>query len=88
MFVELPELMDEVRIGDSFGVVESVKAASDVYSPISGTIIEVNGNLEAEPQLLNQDPYENWIVVIELSDLSELEDLMDSDEYLNFCEKQ
>ncbi|MDF2698886.1 MAG: gcvH [Haloplasmataceae bacterium] len=88
VFVELPEVDDELTVDDSFSVVESVKAASDVYTPVSGVIVEANIILEVEPQLLNQNPYENWIVKLELDDLNELDKLMNSEEYQKFCEKQ
>ncbi len=86
VFVELPELDSELSKNDVLGVVESVKAASDVYTPVSGTVLEVNEKLEDEPQLLNEDAYENYIAVLELNDKSELEDLMNSKEYTQFCE--
>lgn len=86
VFVELPELDAEFEQGDVIGVIESVKAASDMFTPISGTVIEVNEKLEDEPQLLNINPYENYIVVLEIKDESELENLMDADSYKEFCE--
>lgn len=84
VYVELPEVDDEVSKEDSVASVESVKAASEVFTPVSGTIVEVNEKLEDEPESLNQDPYENWICKIELSDESELDDLMDADAYKAF----
>lgn len=87
VFVELPEEGEEVVQGDSFAVIESVKAVSDVYSPVSGTIIKVNQRLEDEPELINKDPYdEGWIVVIKIKDKDELEDLMSSEEYQELLE--
>lgn len=86
VFVELPEVDDEFEKNDVLGVIESVKAASDMFTPISGTVIEVNENLEDEPQLINADPYENHIVVLKMHDETELEDLMNSEEYKQFCE--
>jgi len=86
VFVELPEVDSEFDKEDVLGTIESVKAASDLFCPVSGTVIEVNESLEEEPQLLNTDPYENYIAVIELKDESELETLMDSHAYLSFCE--
>ncbi|MBM9605025.1 glycine cleavage system protein GcvH [Desulfopila inferna] len=83
VFVELPDVGDEFRKGDEFGGLESVKAVSELYLPISGTIVAVNEKLEDEPELLNEDPNENWIVAIEPADLSELEELMSSSTYLD-----
>lgn len=81
VFVELPDEDDSLEQGDSFGVVESVKAASDLYLPVGGTVVEVNYELEDTPEAINSDPYEAWIVKIKLSDPSELEELMNADEY-------
>ncbi|MFO7154235.1 MAG: glycine cleavage system protein GcvH [Caldicoprobacter oshimai] len=88
VFIDLPEVGRTVRAGDAVAVVESVKAASDVYSPVSGTVIEVNTSLEASPELINQDPYENWILVLEMSDPGELGSLMDAEGYERFCEEE
>jgi glycine cleavage system H protein len=87
VYVDLPEVDDEVVAGEEFGAVESVKAASDIISPVSGTVLEVNEALEDQPELLNQDAYENWIIKVELSDKAELESLMDAKAYEAFCEK-
>ena len=87
VFVELPEVDVDYDIQGSFGVVESVKAASDIYAPISGVVIEVNEELEDSPQLLNEAPYEQHIAILEIKDPSELEELMDSEAYQEFCEK-
>ena len=87
VYVDLPEVDDEVEAGEEFGAVESVKAASDIISPVSGTVVEVNEALEDEPELLNQDAYENWIIKVELSDKSELESLMDAKAYEAFCQQ-
>ena len=73
VYVDMPEEDDEVSAGEEFGAVESVKAASDLISPVSGTVVEVNSALDDEPELLNKDPYENWMIKVELSDNSELE---------------
>jgi glycine cleavage system H protein len=83
VFVELPEVGDEFEKGDEFGSLESVKAVSELYLPISGTITAVNENLEDEPELLNLDPNENWLVEIEPSDIGELDDLLSSATYLD-----
>lgn len=88
VFVELPEQDSEIAAGDSFGVIESVKAASDVYSPVSGTVVEVNEELADEPQKLNESPYEKWIAAIELSDTAELDGLMDAESYEKFCAEE
>ena len=87
VYVDLPEVDDEVEAGEEFGAVESVKAASDIISPVSGTIVEVNDALDDQPELLNQDAYENWIIRVELSDKAELDSLMDAAAYEAFCEK-
>ena len=87
VYVDLPEVDDEVEAGEEFGAVESVKAASDIISPVSGTVVEVNEALEDQPELLNQDAYENWIIKVELSDKADLENLMDAKAYEAFCEK-
>ena len=86
VYVDLPDVDDEVTAGEEFGAVESVKAASDIISPVSGTIVEVNEALDDEPELLNKDPWENWIIKVELSDKSELDALMDARAYEAFCE--
>lgn len=87
VYVDMPEVGDEVSAGEEFGAVESVKAASDLISPISGTVVEINENLEEQPELINQDAFENWIIKVQLSDKSELEGLMDDETYMKYCEK-
>ena len=86
VYVDLPAEGDEISKGEEFGAVESVKAASDLYSPVSGTIIEVNSALEGEPELINQDAYENWIIKVELADPTELDSLLDAAAYEKICE--
>ena len=81
VYVDMPEVDDEVSAGEDFGAVESVKAASDLMSPVSGTVVEVNEALEDEPGLINKDAFENWIIKVELSDKSELDSLMDAAAY-------
>ncbi|AJC96676.1 glycine cleavage system protein GcvH [Staphylococcus hyicus] len=82
VFVELPEVDDEVSEGETFGSVESVKTVSELYSPVSGKIVEVNEDLEDEPEAVNESPYEKaWMVKVELSDESELDALMDAQGY-------
>ena len=87
VYVDMPEVDDEVAAGEEFGAVESVKAASDLYSPVSGTVVEINEALEDEPELINQDAFANWIIKVELSDKSELDTLMDAKAYEAFCNK-
>jgi len=87
VYVDMPEVDDEVTAGEEFGAVESVKAASDLMSPVSGVVVEVNEALEDEPELVNSDAYANWIIKVELSDKSEVEQLMDAKAYAAFCEK-
>ncbi|MEA1989107.1 MAG: glycine cleavage system protein GcvH [Pseudomonadota bacterium] len=81
VFVELPEVDTEIDKGESISVIESVKAASDLYAPVDGTIVEVNEELEDEPELVNEDAMVNWIMKVKLSDPSDLDDLMDEDAY-------
>ncbi|PKU81896.1 glycine cleavage system H protein, mitochondrial-like isoform X2 [Dendrobium catenatum] len=89
VFVELPESGSTVAKGGSFGAVESVKATSDVNSPISGQVVEVNSKLTEAPGLINSSPYgDGWMIKIRPSSLSELEGLMDSGEYTKFCEEE
>ncbi|MBR1405644.1 MAG: glycine cleavage system protein GcvH [Bacteroidales bacterium] len=80
-YVDLPDVDDEVEAGEDFGALESVKAASDLISPVSGTVTEVNEALEDEPERINQDAYENWIIKVQMSDKSELDALMDAAAY-------
>jgi len=87
VYVDMPEVDDEVSAGEEFGAVESVKAASDLMSPVTGVVVEVNEALEDQPELINQDAYENWIIKVKISDTSELDDLMDAKAYAAFCEK-
>ena len=87
VYVDLPEVDDEVEAGEEFGAVESVKAASDLISPVTGTVVEVNDALEDEPELVNADAYANWIIKIKLSDPVELDELMDADAYTEFTAK-
>jgi len=87
VYVDMPDVDDDVEAGEEFGAVESVKAASDLISPVSGTVVEVNESLEDQPELINQDPWENWIIKVELSDKTELDNLMDAKSYEEFCKK-
>lgn len=85
VYVDMPEEGDEVTATEDFGAVESVKAASDLISPVSGMVLEVNEALEEQPELINQDAFANWIIKVELSDPSELENLMDAATYDAQC---
>lgn len=85
VYVDMPEVDDEVTAGEEFGAVESVKAASDLISPVSGTVIEVNEALEDQPELLNEDAFGNWIIKVQFSDPSELDNLMDVEAYKAHC---
>lgn len=87
VYVDMPEVDDEVSAGEEFGAVESVKAASDLMSPVTGVVVEVNEALDDQPELVNQDAYENWIIKVTLADKSELDNLMDAKAYAAFCEK-
>lgn len=84
VYVDMPKVDDEITAGEEFGAVESVKAASDLFSPVSGVVVEVNEALEDEPGLVNQDAFENWIIKVELSDAGELDNLMSADAYKAF----
>ncbi len=86
VYVDMPAEEDEVTAGEEFGAVESVKAASDLFSPVSGEVVEVNSALEDEPELINQDAFANWIMKVRLSDPSELEKLLDAEAYAKICE--
>lgn len=88
VYVDMPEVDDEVEADEDFGAVESVKAASDLISPVSGTVVEVNEALEGKPELLNEDAFENWIMKVQMSDKSELDALMDAAAYEELCSKE
>ena len=89
VFVELPEVGTTFSKGDSFGVVESVKAASDVYTPVSGEVIEINSELEEHPEYINQSPYgDGWMIKMKISSSDELQDLMSSDTYSEHVQKE
>ncbi len=86
-YVDMPEADDEVSKDEEFGALESVKASSDLVCPVSGTVVENNAALEDAPELINQDPYENWIIKVKMSDPSELDALMDAAAYKAMTEK-
>lgn len=88
VYVDMPEVDDEVEADEDFGAVESVKAASDLISPVSGTVVEVNEALEDKPEFLNEDAFENWIMKVQMSDKSELDALMDAAAYEELCNKE
>ena len=87
VYVDLPEVDDEIEAGEDFGAVESVKAASDLTSPVSGVVVETNEALENEPELINKDAFANWIMKVKLTDTTELDNLMDAKAYEAFCNK-
>ena len=84
-YVDMPEVDDELEAGEEFGAVESVKAASDLFCPVSGTVVEINEALEDAPELLNEDAFANWIMKVEMSDPSQLDALMDAAAYEAMC---
>ncbi len=89
VYVEAPELGEKISKDDPFGAVESVKAVSDLYAPVSGAVTEVNDSLPDTPELINEDPYgEGWIIKVAMSDPGELDDLMTAEEYAAYCEGQ
>lgn len=88
VYVDMPDVDDDVEAGEEFGAVESVKAASDLNSPVSGIVVEVNDKLEDTPELVNQDAFANWIIKVELSDKTELDRLMDAQAYEEFCKNE
>ena len=86
VYVDLPEVDDELNQGEEFGAVESVKAASDLLSPISGIVVEINDKLEDTPELLNEDAFGNWICKVKINDKAELDSLMNAEAYKAICE--
>lgn len=88
VYVDMPEEDDEVTAGEEFGAIESVKAASDLFSPVSGTVVEVNEALVDNPRLVNEDPEANWIIKVEMSDPSEVEKLLSPEAYAKVCEAE
>ena len=88
VYVDMPEVDDEIEAGEEFGAIESVKAASDLIAPVSGTVVEINEALADNPRLVNEDAMTNWIIKVELSDPSELENLMDECAYKALCESE
>jgi glycine cleavage system H protein len=89
VYVELPEVGEKVVKDDPFGAVESVKAVSDVYAPVSGTVLEINDVLPDNPETINDDPYgDGWMIRVELTDKDDLKDLMDAEEYAEYVQQQ
>jgi glycine cleavage system H protein len=89
VFVEMPETGVSIQAGDTFGVVESVKAASDIYCPVGGEVIEINHALEEHPEYVNQSPYgDGWIIKVKVTDSSSMNDLMDAEQYQAFVEQE
>jgi len=88
VYVELPDEDDELEKGENFAVIESVKAATDIIAPVDGTVLEVNEDLDDSPENMNEDAFGAWMVKIELSDASQLDEFMDAEAYKVFCEKE
>lgn len=89
VFVELPEIGAELGAGDDAGVVESVKAASDIYAPVSGEVVAINEVLEDAPETINEDPYgDGWFFKLKAADTGELDDLLDADAYQDHCDNE
>ena len=86
VFVELPEEGEEIESGASFGVVESIKSVSDLYTPVTGKVVERNNTVIDTPENLNEDAFGSWLIKVELSDVTQLDDLMDSESYKAYCE--
>lgn len=86
VFVELPEVGTQVTKDDSFGVVESIKSVSDLYSPVTGEVIESNSELPDSPENCNSNPYESWMIKIKVSNASDIDELLGSDDYIKLCE--
>jgi len=88
VYVELPEIGDELNAEDNLGVVESVKAASDIFMPVSGEVIEINEEVVDNPELLNKNSYDNHLIVVTLKDKSELDDLLGKEDYESFLAEE
>jgi glycine cleavage system H protein len=88
VFVELPEIDADFTSGDVFGVIESVKAASDMIIPLSGRVLEINENIVDNPVLVNEDCYENWMILMEITNVEELKELMNAEQYNEYCSKE
>ena len=89
VYIELPAVGEKVSKDDPFGVIESVKAVSDIYAPVSGTVVEVNEDLPESPEVVNEDPYgDGWLIKVKMNDASDLDDLMDGDEYAEMVARE
>lgn len=88
VYVEFPDVGEDVSAGAEFGVVESVKAVSDIYSPVSGEVVEINEELDDAPEAINENAYDAWIIKIKMSDASELDGLFDEEAYREFLESE
>lgn len=88
VYVDMPEVDDDVEAGSDFGAVESVKAASDLISPVTGVVVEVNSELEDTPELINSDAFANWIIKVKIADMKELDNLMNAQAYAELCERE
>ena len=88
VYVDMPEVDDDVEAGSDFGAVESAKAASDLISPVSGVVVEVNSELEDTPELINSDAFANWIIKVKIADMTELDNLMNAQAYAELCERE
>lgn len=88
VYVELPEEDDELEVGENFAVIESVKAATDIVAPVDGTVIAINEDLDDSPEMMNEQPYEAWMLKIELSDESQLEGFLTKEAYEAFCAEE
>ena len=87
VYVDMHEVDDDVEAGSDFGAVESVKAASDLISPVTGVVVEVNSELEDTPELINSDAFANWIIKVKIADMTELDNLMNAQAYAELCER-
>ncbi len=85
VYVDMPEQGDDVTAGEDFGAIESVKAASDLFAPVSGTVVDINESLIDNPRLINEDPMANWIIKVEMTDPGELDKLLNEEEYAALC---
>lgn len=88
VYVDMPEADDDVTAGEEFGAIESVKAASDLFSPVSGAVVEINEHLIDNPRLINEDPEANWIIQVEINDPAELENLLSPEAYAEVCKAE
>jgi glycine cleavage system H protein len=89
VYIELPAVGEKISKDDPFGVIESVKAVSDIYAPVSGTVVEINEDLPESPEVVNEDPYgDGWLIKVKMSDTTDLEDLMDSEEYAEMIARE